>query len=324
MHIVRDLNNLDLAVQLATGEALRSFGDDEVYAERYVEQPRHIEVQIIADHHGNVLHLGERECSIQRRFQKIIEESPAPSLAPELRRRICNTAVEIARKSSYNNAATVEFILAPNDDFYFLEMNTRLQVEHPVTEMVTGLDLVEMQIRVARDERLSLTQDQIKTEGHAIELRLYAEDPENDFLPATGPLLTYRLPTGDGIRIENGFAQGMTVSSAFDPMLAKLVVHSKDRNKSIQRALLALDNAIVLGVTTNIDFLKRIIAHPAFAAGQINTDFIPQHQEDLKSPPLSIKQRDLLLTGAALSNREFTDQAFIVPEPYVSIGKWRN
>jgi len=324
MHIVRDLSNLEPAVQLAKGEALRSFGDDEVYAERYIEQPRHIEVQILADHHGNVLHLGERECSIQRRFQKIIEESPAPALSPELRRRICNTAVKIARKSNYHNAGTVEFILAPNDDFYFLEMNTRLQVEHPVTEMVTGTDLVEMQIRVAQDEHLPLTQDKIKTEGHAIELRLYAEDPENDFLPATGPLLTYRMPDGDGIRVENGFTVGMQVSSAFDPMLAKLVVHGKDRNESIKRAVQALAKTLVLGVTTNIDFLKRIISHPAFTAGQTHTGFISQYDEELRPPPLSREQRDLLLAAAALSNREFNDRAFTVPEPYASIGDWRN
>ncbi|MGB9499399.1 MAG: acetyl/propionyl/methylcrotonyl-CoA carboxylase subunit alpha [Dissulfuribacterales bacterium] len=324
MHIVRDLNNLAPAVQLAKGEALRSFGDDEVYAERYIEQPRHIEVQILADHHGNMLHLGERECSIQRRFQKIIEESPAPALSPELRRRLCDTAMEIARKSNYHNAGTVEFILAPNEDFYFLEMNTRLQVEHPVTEMVTGLDLVEMQIRVAQDEPLPLTQDKIKTKGHAIELRLYAEDPENDFLPSTGPLLSYRLPIGDGIRIENGFTRGMQVSSAFDPMLAKLVVHGKDRNESIKRAVQALDETLVLGVTTNIDFLKRIISHPAYAAGQIHTGFIPQYDGELRPPPLNREQRDLLLAAAALSNREFNDRAFTVPEPYASIGDWRN
>lgn len=324
MHIVRDLDNLDMAVQLAKGEALRSFGNDEVYAERYVEQPRHIEVQILADHHGNVVHLGERECSIQRRFQKIIEESPAPCLEPELRNRICATAVEIAQKAGYHNAGTVEFILAPNGDYYFLEMNTRLQVEHPVTEMVTGLDLVELQIRVARGEHLSITQDQIKTKGHAIELRLYAEDPDNDFMPSTGQLLTYHLPDGDGIRVENGFTQGMQVSSAFDPMLAKLVVLGKDRKESIKRASQALDDALVMGVTTNIDFLKRIISHPAYASGQIHTDFIPQHGDDLGPPPLSENQRDLLLAAAALSSCKFIDRAFAVPEPYASLGNWRN
>ena len=324
MHIVRDPINLDLSVELAKGEAFRSFGNDEVYAEQYLEQPRHIEVQILADHYGNVLHLGERECSIQRRFQKIIEESPAPALKPELRRRICDMAVKIARKAGYQNAGTVEFILAPDGDFYFLEMNTRLQVEHPVTEMVTGLDLVELQIRVARDEPLPFSQDKIKIQGHAIELRLYAEDPENNFLPAAGPLLTYRMPDGDGIRVENGFVQGMAVTSAFDPMLAKLIVFGKNRKNSIELASRALNDVIVLGVTTNTDFLKRIIGHPAYAAGQIHTDFILLHGNDLVPEPLNSQQRDLLLAAAALSSREFNDPAFEVPEPYMSIGKWRN
>jgi acetyl/propionyl-CoA carboxylase alpha subunit len=324
MHIVRELDGLDQAILLAKGEALRSFGNNEVYAERYVEEPRHIEVQVMADHHGNVVHIGERECSIQRRFQKIIEESPAPGLAPELRQRICNTAVEIARKANYHNAGTVEFILAPNGEFYFLEMNTRLQVEHPVTEMVTGLDLVELQIRVARGEHLSLVQDKIKEKGHAIELRLYAEDPENDFLPATGTLLAYRLPAGKGVRIENGFAQGMQVSSAFDPMLAKLIIHGRDRNQAIELALKALGDTLVLGVTTNIDYLIRILSHPAYASGQIHTGFIPKYGEDLSPPPLSGEQRNLLLAAAALNSREFTEPAFQVPEPYASLSDWRN
>jgi len=324
MHIVRELRNLDHAIQLARAEALRSFGDNEVYAERYVEDPRHIEVQVMADHHGNVVHLGERECSIQRRFQKIIEESPAPNLARKLRQEICNTAVEIARKANYHNAGTVEFILAPDGKFYFLEMNTRLQVEHPVTEMVTGLDLVELQIRVARDEYLPLVQDEIRAKGHAIELRLYAEDPENNFLPATGKLLAYSLPRGDGIRVENGFAQGMKVSSAFDPMLAKLIVHSRDRDKAIELALQALSDTLILGVTTNLDYLARILSHSAYAEGRINTGFILRYDVDLSPPPLSEEQRNLLLAAAALSSREFTDPAFNAPEPYASIGNWRN
>ncbi len=324
MQIVQELEDLAQAIQLAKGEAQRAFGNDEVYAERYVERPRHIEVQVIADHHGNVVHLGERECSIQRRFQKIIEESPAPDLESDMRERICTTAVEITRQAGYRNAGTVEFILAPDGEFYFLEMNTRLQVEHPVTEMVTGLDLVEMQVRVARGETLPLTQGQVQANGHAIELRLYAEDPENDFLPATGPLLTYRMPSGDAVRVENGFTEGMTVSSAFDPMLAKLIVHGKDRSKSIERGLKALKDTLVLGVTTNVDFLTRILSHPAYASGRIHTGFIPQHAADLSPPPLGEAERNLLLAAAAMSSREFTDPAFNVPEPYTFIGNWRN
>ncbi len=324
MHVVRKQDDLAQAIQLAKGEAERAFGDGEVYAERYVEAPRHIEVQVLADHHGNVVHLGERECSIQRRFQKIIEESPAPGLPQALRQRICKTAVDITRKAGYQNAGTVEFILAPDNTFYFLEMNTRLQVEHPVTEMVTGLDLVELQICIAKDEPLPFSQEKIESKGHAIELRLYAEDPENDFLPATGQLLAYEMPSGKNVRVENGFTKGMMVSSAFDPMLAKLIVFGKDRNKAIEMGLKALDDTVVLGVTTNADYLTRILSHPAFAANEIHTGFIPLHAEDLSQRPLGEIERNLLLTAAAFSNREFTDPAFNIPEPYASIGNWRN
>ncbi len=324
MQIVHDLGELEQAVKLAKGEAQRAFGNNAVYAERYIEKSRHIEVQIMADHHGNVIHLGERECSIQRRFQKIIEESPAPALNQELRNRICNTAVAISRRAGYRNAGTVEFILAPDNKFYFLEMNTRLQVEHPVTEMVTGLDLVELQIRIAREEVLPLAQEQVQSNGHAIELRLYAEDPENNFLPATGPLLAYQMPTGEAVRVENGFAEGMTVSSAFDPMLAKLIVHGYDRKIAIQRGLKALKNTLILGVTTNVDYLARILDHLAFTSARIHTDFIPRHGEDLSFPQLGKEKRNMLLAAAALSSREFIDPAHKVPEPYALFGNWRN
>ncbi len=324
MHIVENMCDLEQAVQLAKGEAKRAFGNDQVYAERYVKRSRHIEVQVMADHHGNVIHLGERECSIQRRFQKIIEESPAPVLSPDLRRKICETAVEITRKAKYRNAGTVEFILAPDNQFYFLEMNTRLQVEHPVTEMVTGQDLVEMQIRIARGEKLSLTQDQVSTDGHAIELRLYAEDPENDFLPATGSLLAYQMPKDPTVRVENGFSQGMTVSAAFDPMLAKLIVHGKDRGTAIENGLKALKETLILGVTTNVDYLARILGHPAFAAAIIDTGFIPQYARDLEPPALSKKECDMLLAATALSSKDFINPSFTVPAPYALIGNWRN
>jgi propionyl-CoA carboxylase alpha chain/3-methylcrotonyl-CoA carboxylase alpha subunit/acetyl-CoA/propionyl-CoA carboxylase biotin carboxyl carrier protein len=203
-------------------------------------------------------------------------------------------------------------------------MNTRLQVEHPVTEMVTGLDLVELQVRAARNESFSLTQEDIKTTGHAIELRLYAEDPEKDFMPATGRLLAYRLPQGEGIRVENGFTPGMQVSAAFDPMLAKLIVHDTTRGKTIDRALKALKNTLILGVTTNTDFLMRILSHPDYGSGRVNTGFIPRHQAGLLPPPLTHEERSLLLAAAALKSREFMDPAFAVPEPHASFGNWRN
>ena len=324
MHIVREMESLKRALELAKGEALRSFGDDSIYAEQYVEQARHVEVQILADHHGNVVHLGERECSIQRRFQKIIEESPAPVLSPELRERICATAVAVAEIAGYQNAGTVEFLLAPDGEFYFLEMNTRIQVEHPVTEMVTGLDLVEWQIRIAQGETLPWVQQQIEARGHAIEMRLYAEDPENDFIPATGNLLVYDLPHGEGVRVDDGYLEGMPVSSAFDPMLAKLIVHGKDRDQAMERARRALEETTVLGVTTNVDYLHRIVSHPDFRSGHVHTGFIPLHEADLKPPPLTRSQRNLLLAAAALNSRELTDPELVVPEPYSSIGSWRN
>ncbi len=324
MHIVEEADKLEEALQLAKNEALRSFGDDTVYAERYLDQPRHIEVQVMADHHGHVVHLGERECSIQRRYQKVIEESPAPGLDPELRNRLCETAVTIAQKVGYRNAGTVEFMLAADNAFYFLEMNTRIQVEHPVTEMVTGIDMVEMQIRIAQGEVLPLSQDQIEFSGHAVELRVYAEDPDNGFLPATGDLLTYRLPRENGVRVDDGFKEGMVVSAAFDPMLAKLIVHGTNRTETIARALEALGNTAILGVTTNCDYLCRILAHPQFKAGAIHTGFIDANGADLQPPPLTESERDLLLAAAALSNKEFTNPVFKAPEPYASMPNWRN
>jgi acetyl/propionyl-CoA carboxylase alpha subunit len=324
MHIVREIEDLKLAVELAKAEAKRAFADDTVYAERYVENPRHIEVQVLADHFGHVVHLGERECSIQRRFQKIIEESPASGVPVQLRDRICFTAVKIARRAGYRNAGTVEFLLTPEGDFYFLEMNTRIQVEHPVTEMVTGMDLVELQIRMARGEPLPFRQEDIRFHGHAIELRLYAEDPQNDFLPSTGRLLLYCLPEGEGVRVDNGFTEKMMVTPAFDPMLAKLIVCGSDRNAAIDKAIKALDETIVLGVTTNADYLNRIVSHPQYRAGQIHTGFIRRHAADLRQPPLSGHQRHLLLAAAALTSREFTDPEYKIPQPYAAMGTWRN
>lgn len=324
MQVVRHPEELEPAVKMAKTEALRAFGDDRVYAERYEETPRHIEVQILADAYGNVVHLGERECSIQRRFQKIIEESPAPRLSPDMRARICATAVEIARKAGYRNAGTVEFLLSPENDFYFLEMNTRIQVEHPVTEMVTGIDIVEMQVRIARGEPLPFHQDDIKPAGSAIELRIYAEDPEKDFIPTTGQVLSFSLPRGDGVRVDHGMTEGMNVTPAFDPMLAKLIVHGKTRKEAIRRLRKAIADTWILGVTTNADYLARIVAHPAFASGLVHTGFIPGHAADLKPPELTPRQRRLLIAAVALGSREIADPEFAAEEPYTSIGMWRN
>jgi acetyl-CoA/propionyl-CoA carboxylase, biotin carboxylase, biotin carboxyl carrier protein len=324
MQIVRRLDELESAVSLAKTQALRSFGNDRVYAERYEEKPRHIEVQILADELGNIVHLGERECSIQRRFQKIIEESPAPALESDLRTRICITAVDIARQAGYRNAGTVEFLLSPSGDFYFLEMNTRIQVEHPVTEMISGIDIVEMQLRIAQGEPLPFTQDQIDTQGHAIEMRIYAEDPENDFMPTTGHVFSYSFPRGHGIRVDAGLVEGMKVTSAFDPMLAKLIVHGQTRKEAILKAQRAIAETWILGLTNNADYLARIIAHPAFVSGLTHTGFIHDHAGDLTPPQLSEQQRRLLIAAVSLGSRDINDPEFIVKEPYASMGMWRN
>ncbi len=324
MQIVRSPDGLPQAIALARSAARRYFKDDRIYAERYVESPRHIEVQILADTHGQVFHLFERDCSIQRRFQKLIEETPAPGLAPALRRSICERAVQIARAADYHNAGTVEFILGPDGEFHFLEMNTRLQVEHPVTELVTGIDLVEQQLRVAAGERLALRQETIRSEGAAIECRICAEDADHDFRPATGELLAYRPAEGPGIRIDGGIAEGQRITTAFDPMLAKLIVHATDRDSAIALAIRALEETVILGCTTNAGFLARVLAHPDFQAGRVETGFIPAHAAALATRPLEDGERRVLLAAAALSNRDFLERVKAVPEPFASMGAWRN
>jgi propionyl-CoA carboxylase alpha chain/3-methylcrotonyl-CoA carboxylase alpha subunit/acetyl-CoA/propionyl-CoA carboxylase biotin carboxyl carrier protein len=324
MQIVWNAPQLEGAIALARSEATRYFGDGRIYAERYVEQPRHIEVQILADGHGRILHLGERDCSIQRRFQKLIEESPAPALDASLRDRICEQAVEIARAAGYRNAGTVEFVLAPDGEFYFLEMNTRLQVEHPVTEMVTGIDLVEQQIRIAAGEVLAFDQPSIAFEGASIECRICAEDPSADFRPAVGDLLLVRPPAGNGVRFDGGIAAGQKLTTAFDPMLAKLIVHADNRDEAIARARKALSDTVILGCTTNIAFLERILAHHDFVAGHLETGFIPAHASELAQGRLDADTKTALLASAALSNRDFQDRVEAVPRPHALMGAWRN
>ncbi len=323
MQIVRDLGELEHAINLARKEALRSFGNSLVYAERYVDNARHIEVQILADKHGNIIHLGERECSIQRRFQKIIEEAPSATLKPAQQKKICQTAVEIAAKADYVNAGTVEFIQAPDGSFYFLEMNTRIQVEHPVTEMITGFDLVEQQIRVANGEKLNNRQSDVTFDGHALEVRLYAEDADNDFAPAIGRLLKYDLPD-DLARIENGYVEGQQVTSAFDPMLAKIITHGKNRVEAIKNMIEALRSSVILGVTTNRDFLLRLLKHPSFANGDTHTSFIDEHADSLQQPSLTEEERLILLGITALMSRDINDKSTETRQPHMAIGNWRN
>ena len=324
MSIVRSAAELEGAARLAAGEAQRYFGDGRVYAELFVERPRHIEVQVFGDGRGGAIHLFERECSIQRRFQKIIEEAPAANLAPALRDEICVSAVRLAAAAKYRNAGTVEYILGADGRFYFLEMNTRLQVEHPVTEMITGLDLVRLQIEIAAGHGLPMAQDAVATSGHAIECRICAEDPERDFLPETGTILQIAVPEAPHLRFENALDRGQRVTADFDPMLAKLVAHGPDRAAAIDRSLEALRNLSLLGVTTNVDYLGRVLGHAAFAAGNLDTGFIAEHRTELAAADPAPATFDRALIAAALGFREFRDLVFAVPEPYASIGHWRN
>ena len=275
MRVVNQLHELDTNMKLASREAQAAFGDGRVFLERYITNPRHIEVQVLADGFGHTIHLGERECSIQRRHQKIIEETPSPALVPELRHSMEDAAIAVARRSGYVNAGTVEFLLDPHSgEFYFLEMNARLQVEHGLTEAVLGLDMVEWQVRIARGEPLTLQQDEIQPRGHAIECRIYAEDPYRDFTPSTGKLLRWRPPSGLGLRLDSGVVEGQEVSIYYDPMLAKLIVWAPRRDLSLRRMELALSQFPVLGLITNIPLLRAIMGHAQFQRGEYDTRFL--------------------------------------------------
>ncbi len=281
MKVVHQPRELEELAASARREAKNAFGDERLFLEKYVGNGRHIEFQILADAHGNTLHLFERECSIQRRHQKIVEETPSPLLDANLRARMGTAAVQAARAVGYENAGTVEFIADPaTREFYFLEMNTRLQVEHPVTEMVTGLDLVHWQIRIAAGEALPFAQTDVSQRGHAIECRVYAEDPANQFLPSTGALLKVAEPHGPGVRVDSGIATGDEVTTYYDPMLAKVIVYAETRAAAIRRMRTALRGFVVLGVTTNLDYLQAVLAHPEFQAGRATTRFIEQHMQD--------------------------------------------
>ncbi len=278
-------------LESAQREAQSAFGDSRMLVEKYVLKPRHVEIQVFADQHGNCLYLNERDCSIQRRHQKVVEEAPAPGLSAELRRAMGEAAVKAAQAIGYVGAGTVEFLLDERGDFFFMEMNTRLQVEHPVTEAITGLDLVAWQIRVARGEPLPISQAQMPLNGHAIEVRLYAEDPDHDFLPATGTLALYReAASGDGRRIDSGVAEGDSVSPFYDPMLGKLIAWGENREQARLRLLAMLDDTLVGGVKTNLAFLCRILAHPAFAACELDTGFISRHQQQLLPAPSELPE----------------------------------
>jgi len=286
MRIVEKESELESQMNRAISEATSAFGDGSVFIEKYVTSPRHIEIQIMADSHGNVLHFFERECSIQRRHQKVVEEAPSSILTPELRVKMGDAAIKVARSCDYLGAGTVEFLMDADHNFYFLEMNTRLQVEHPVSELISGVDLVELQIRVARGEALPMLQEDLKINGHALELRVYAEDPLNNFLPSVGTLETYKLPTGEGIRVDNGFEEGMEVPIYYDPMLSKLITYGKTRNEAIQLMIKAIDDYHIVGVQTTLPFGKFVCEHEAFISGDFNTHFVKNYY----SPEKLLKQ----------------------------------
>ncbi|HKQ72381.1 MAG TPA: acetyl-CoA carboxylase biotin carboxylase subunit [Blastocatellia bacterium] len=316
MRVVRTEKAVDEAVVSARREAEKAFGDGSLLLEKYVEGARHVEVQILGDAHGNLVHLFERDCSLQRRHQKIIEESPSPAVTDELRRRMGDAAIKIGRAIGYANAGTVEFILAPSGEFYFIEVNTRLQVEHPVTEMITGLDLVRLQVEIAEGRPLPFTQADLKTEGHAIEARLYAEDPANDFLPSTGKILDLQLPMIEGLRIDTGVESGMEVGIHYDPMLAKLIAHGETRDLAIRKLVYALRQSSIQGLRANRDFLIRLLGHQEFKQGRAHTGFIAERLEELIAADDPQINRDSLVAAALyLQNQWMTSDGLLAELP---------
>ena len=277
MRVVEKESDVEEQMKRAISEATSAFGDGSVFVEKYVSSPRHIEIQIMADSHGNIIHLFERECSVQRRHQKVVEEAPSVILTPELREKMGQAAIDVARSCDYLGAGTVEFLMDADLNFYFLEMNTRLQVEHPVSEWIAGVDLVELQIKVARGEVLDIKQEDLKINGHALELRVYAEDPMNDFLPSVGNLEVYQLPVGENIRVDNGFEEGMDIPIYYDPMLSKLITYGKTRSEAIQLMIIAIDNYHIKGVQTTLPFGRFVCEHEAFKSGEFDTHFVKNY-----------------------------------------------
>ena len=277
MRVVEKETDLESQMERAISEATSAFGDGSVFIEKYVKSPRHIEIQVMADMHGNIIHLFERECSVQRRHQKVVEEAPSSVLTPELREQMGQAAINVARSCDYIGAGTVEFLLDADLNFYFLEMNTRLQVEHPVSEIIAGVDLVELQIKVARGEVLNIKQEDLNINGHALELRVYAEDPLNDFLPSVGNLETYQLPVGKNIRVDNGFEEGMDIPIYYDPMLSKLITYGKTRDEAIKLMIKAINDYKVVGVETTLPFGRFVCEHDAFRSGNFDTHFVKNY-----------------------------------------------
>lgn len=321
MRVVLREEELEEQMQRAISEAMAAFGDGSVFIEKFVTSPRHIEIQVLADLHGNTVYLFERECSIQRRHQKVVEEAPSCILTPALRKRMGEDAVKVAQACQYAGAGTVEFLMDDQMNYYFLEMNTRLQVEHPVTEMITGLDLVEQQIRVARGESLAFRQEDLSIQGHAIELRVCAEDPLNDFLPSTGLLTQYRPPHGPGIRLDSGYREGMEVAVYYDPLLAKLVAHGISREEAMARLLQAIADFRLEGVETTLDFGRFVLQHAAFREGRFDTNFISHY---FRPENLSSQYRDESSIAARLSIRLALDQKKQLKTVTIPPDRWKS
>jgi len=324
MRVVRREEGFREALAASRREARGAFGDDAMVLERFVDRPRHVEVQVLADARGRTVHLGERECSVQRRHQKVVEETPSPALGAAGREALCAAGIAAARAAGYVNAGTVEFLLAPDGAFFFLEMNTRLQVEHPVTEAVTGLDLVRLQIEVAAGRPLSLAQEDVAARGHALECRLYAEDPHNDDLPSPGRILHLSEPEGPGIRVDSGLDAGSEVSIHYDPLLSKIVTWGRGRPEAIERMRDALRRTVVLGVVTNLARLRAIVEHPAFAAGELHTAFIEEHLPELTPSPCPPLEA-IAAAAAALSRGPSAGAGAprSAADPWASLGAWR-
>jgi propionyl-CoA carboxylase alpha chain len=323
MRIVENETEFEEQMQRAASEAKSAFGDEAVFIEKFITSPRHIEIQILGDQHGNVVHLFERECSIQRRHQKVIEEAPSAVVSEEMRKAMGDAAVGVAKACNYYGAGTVEFIVDDQLNFYFLEMNTRLQVEHPVTEMITGKDLVCEQLKIAAGNPLDFSQEDLKIHGHAVEVRVYAEDPKNNFLPDIGTLVTYQRPQGPGIRVDDGFEEGMTIPIYYDPMIAKLITHAADRNSAIDRMIHAIDDYKISGIQTTLGFCRFALNHHAFRSGNFNTKFV----ENFFSPAVldpTFEENELeLLSALAVEFFVNSDTKKTVTERNDSVSAWR-
>jgi acetyl-CoA carboxylase biotin carboxylase subunit len=309
MRIVENAQEFEEQMQLAVSEATSAFGDGAVFIEKYIASPRHIEIQIMGDTHGNIIYLHERECSIQRRHQKVVEEAPSSLLTPQTRKKMGEAAVRVAQACNYVGAGTVEFLADNDQNFYFLEMNTRLQVEHPVTELITGIDLVREQINVAQGKKLSHTQADLHIQGHAIELRIYAEDPENNFLPDIGTLHTYTRPQSIGVRVDDGYQQGMTIPIYYDPMIAKLVTHASTRQQAIDRMTRAINEYNITGVANTLKFGKFVMQHPAFISGDFDTNFVKQHYEPTLQQATKPEPNHLLIAAIVATQIIHKNQA---------------